>query len=59
MTGWREDIVWGRGSDFTEIDSPKSSPRPEIGHRVFEREEEGYWVLDNRGQWSPFAVELD
>ena len=59
VTGWREDIVWGRGGDSTEISPMESASRPEIGHRVLDREEEGYWVLDNRGQWSPFAVMLD
>ena len=59
MTGWREDIVWGRGADSTDIYPLKSASRPEIGHRVLERDGEGHWVLDNRGQWSPFAVNFD
>lgn len=59
ITGWREDIVWNRGATSTEIHPLESAPRQEIGHRILERDGEGYWVLDNRGQWSPFAVKLD
>jgi hypothetical protein len=59
ITGWREDIIWNPGNTSIEYPQLRCSPRAEIGHRILERNEEGYWVLDNRGQWSPFAVKLD
>ena len=59
ITGWREDIVW-KNSDLSEQHpAPESASRAEIGTRIVNRNGEGYWVLDNRGQWSPFPLKSD
>ena len=53
ITGWRQDLCWRK----TNLHSgPESSKRPEIGCKIVDRDSEGFWVLDNRGQWSPFAI---
>ena len=59
ITGWREDIVWNKSQFQVENSGPQCAPRAEIGTRIFLREGHGYWVLDNRGQWTPFAPKLD
>ena len=55
ITGWREDIVWSPAG----VPSLSSSARSEIGHSIVNRGEEGLWVLDNRGQWTPFGTCLN
>ncbi|SVE33085.1 uncharacterized protein METZ01_LOCUS485939, partial [marine metagenome] len=59
ITGWREDIVWNKADFSPEISQLQSVPRAEIGTRIFNRDGHGPWVLDNRGQWTPFAMKLD
>ncbi len=59
ITGWREDIVWNKADFSPEISQLQSAPRAEIGTRIFNRDGHGPWVLDNRGQWTPFAMKLD
>ena len=59
ITGWREDILWKKSHFSVEHSGPQCAPRSEIGTRIFNREGHGYWVLDNRGQWTPFASKLD
>ncbi len=54
ITGWRQDLSW---SDAKFNSGPESEVRTEIGFKIIGRAEEGTWVLDNRGQWSPFAIE--
>ena len=55
ITGWREDLTLEM-DDNSDLISMTSAPRPEIGCQILLREEEGPWVLDNRGQWSPFGL---
>ena len=57
ITGWREDLQWKQNESNYENLVLSSSKRAEIGHRIIDRGEDGYWVLDNRGQWTPFAVD--
>ena len=57
ITGWREDLQWKQNESDPENLVLTSSKRVEIGNRIIDRGEEGYWVLDNRGQWTPFAVD--
>ena len=57
ITGWREDLQWKPDESESHNFVLTSSERSEIGHRIIDRGEGGYWVLDNRGQWSPFAVD--
>jgi len=59
ITGWREDLKWGPASASSESPIIICTPRKEIGHRLIDRGDEGYWVLDNRGQWSPFSANSD
>ena len=59
ITGWREDIVWKKADLSEQHPAPESASRAEIGTRIVNRNGEGYWVLDNRGQWSPFALKSD
>ncbi len=59
ITGWREDIVWSNQNTSSESADIDSSPRKEIGNRIIDRGDEGYWVLDNRGQWSAFRAQLN
>ena len=56
MTGWRQDLRWSK-SQFNS--QPHSGIRAEIGHKIVDRADEGFWVLDNRGQWSTFAIEAE
>jgi len=56
ITGWREDIVWKKSDFLDEQSEPKCAPRAEIGTRIVNRNGEGHWVLDNRGQWTPFSL---
>jgi len=57
ITGWREDIIWGPSkSGTTDVNC---STRAEVGHCILDRNEDGFWVLDNRGQWTPFASGLN
>jgi len=57
IAGWREDLQWKQNESNYENLVLSSSKRAEIGHRIIDRGEDGYWVLDNRGQWTPFAVD--
>ena len=57
ITGWREDITWVDPS--SDENGLYCTARAEIGHRILDRGEDGLWVVDNRGQWTPFASELD
>ena len=59
ITGWREDIVWEKSDSSDEHSELKCTPRAEIGTRIVNRNGEGHWVLDNRGQWTPFATMSD
>lgn len=59
ITGWRQDIVWNKSQFSVENSKPQSAPRAEIGNSVLDRDGHGHWVLDNRGQWTPFASKLD
>ena len=59
ITGWREDIVWKKSDFSDEHSEPECTPRSEIGTRIVNRNGEGHWVLDNRGQWTPFASKAD
>ena len=59
ITGWREDIVWNKSHFSVDNSEPQCAPRAEIGTRIFNRDGHGPWVLDNRGQWTPFAARLD
>ena len=56
ITGWREDIVWKKSDSSFEHSELECTPRAEIGTRIVNRNGDGYWVLDNRGQWTPFAL---
>ena len=56
ITGWRQDLLWPASRFDTE---PIDVSRQEIGCKILDRGEEGFWVLDNRGQWSPFAISGD
>ena len=55
ITGWREDIVWNHNHSPSEAPELSFATRSEIGCRILDRGEHGLWVLDNRGQWTPFA----
>tara|TARA_Y100000588_G_C14219350_1_gene910349 strand:+ start:853 stop:1836 length:984 start_codon:yes stop_codon:yes gene_type:complete len=57
ITGWREDLQWKQDESQSNDFVMTSMERSEIGHRIINRGEDGYWVLDNRGQWTPFAME--
>ena len=53
ITGWRQDLQW---KEVQFNSQPDSGKRAEIGCKIVNRRDEGLWVLDNRGQWSGFAV---
>ena len=57
ITGWREDLQWKQDESQSNNFVMTSMERSEIGHRIINRGDDGYWVLDNRGQWTPFAME--
>ena len=52
MTGWREDLFWGRGGLRVEA-------RGEIGVALHDHPQHGLIVLDNMGHWTPFAHAVD
>ncbi len=56
ITGWRQDMVWAQDHFSSE---PISKPRAEIGRKILDRGPDGYWVLDNSGQWNRFAITVD
>ena len=49
ITGWRQDLRWPVSQFHSE---PDVGVRSEIGNKIVNRNEDGFWVLDNRGQWS-------
>ena len=53
ITGWRQDLKWPASQFHSE---PDVGVRAEIGNKIVNRNEDGFWVLDNRGQWSDFAI---
>ncbi|MBD14216.1 MAG: hypothetical protein CMJ72_03505 [Planctomycetaceae bacterium] len=53
ITGWRQDLLW---SEAQFNSNPVTGVRAEIGCKIVNRSGEGIWVLDNRGQWSTFAI---
>ena len=55
ITGWREDLIWA-ANDPNQIEK---EPRGEIGNRILLRDNDDMLVLDNRGQWTPFACRID
>jgi len=54
ITGWRQDLRWSKSQFHSQ---PDSGVRAEIGFKIVDRGDEGFWVLDNLGQWSTFAIE--
>ena len=59
ITGWREDITWNRSDSKQVVPELYCTTRAEIGHSIIDRGDEGFWVLNNRGQWTPFGAKLN
>ena len=54
ITGWREDIIWS-SENPTKLEKES---RKEVGNHILLRGEAEMLVLDNRGQWTPFAPSI-